>query len=133
MGSAITKAPPISFFAALGLIFVVIFLSIWVNRPGHYTRRMKWFEHSDNLCVIFSGICTVPLFIGLLFHIIFLANTRSSGGRAGAGFYMFIIGILILGLQISILLLWPKKKKCAGKGEKDGVGKEKGEAEDVEG
>lgn len=131
MGSAITKGPPISFFTALGLIFVTIVLSIWANRPGHNTRRMKWFEHSDNLWVIFSGICTVPLFIGVLFHVIFLANTRSSGGRAGAGFYMYVVGIVILGLQMSILLLWPKKKD-AEEGAKEGVEKWKGEAEDVE-
>lgn len=44
---------------------------------------------------------------------------------------MYVVGIVILGLQMSILLLWPKKKDAEEEA-KEGVEKWKGEAEDVE-
>lgn len=147
ISTSLTKAPTISFFTAIGLMLVSIGLSIWVNRLG-YTRRLKWFEHADNLFIILSGILIVHQFIGLLCHGLFFENIRSAGGRAGLGlgFYMSLVCIVILGVQISVLLIWKKKKKKdAGKGAKDngedvfeekldlvGKGEREGEGKDVD-
>lgn len=139
MRSAITKAPPISIFAAFGSIIVSIALSICVkNRPRQYNRVMRWFEYSNSVCVIISFICIVPLFIGVLFHIIFLTSASGaqlSRAKPGAGFYVSIAGIVILAICAYNLLkimsidpIWPKKKNARGAkpaNAKTSVGKEK--------
>jgi hypothetical protein len=104
MGSAITKAPSISVFVALGLIIVCVPFILFL---GYYQLPI-WLDCRDRRYMLFSGIGSVALAIGLYFHIIHLKN--SSGGKAGTGLYVSIVCIAILSVYILFLIwdLWCK-------------------------
>jgi hypothetical protein len=107
MGSAITKAPSISVFVALGLIIVsVLFILCLKDYQLH-----DWLDCEDRRYMLFSGIGSVALAIGLFFHVIFLRNSGSSGGKVGTGLYVSVICIVILWVYILFLSwdLWFKK------------------------
>ena len=87
-----TNAPSISAFVAIGLTVLAI-ARILTTKNYHLSI---WIDDVYRCQILFSFVWTVPLIIGVVLDYIFLKDSGSSGGRAGAGFYSSIVCILIL-------------------------------------
>ena len=91
--AGLTNAPSISAFVAIGLTILAI---ARILTTKDYYHLSIWIDDVYRCQILFSFVWTVPLTIGVVVDYIFLKNSCSSGGRAGAGFYSSIVCILIL-------------------------------------
>lgn len=92
--AGLTNAPSISAFVAIGLTILAI---ARILTTKNYYHLSIWIDDVYRCQILFSFlVCTVPLIIGVVLDYIFLKDSGSSGGRAGAGFYSSIVCILIL-------------------------------------
>ena len=91
-----TNAPSISAFVAIGLTVLAI-ARILTTKDYHLSI---WIDDVYRCQILFYFLWTVPLIIGVVLDYIFLKDSGSSGGRAGAGLYSSIVCILILVLLV---------------------------------